>query len=377
MSRSNKVVLKMAFIPVAEPQLGEKELEYVTDCINSNWISSIGDYIVSFEKGFAKFCDSKYAIAVSNGTAALHLALAAIGIGPGDEVIIPALTFVATASAVIYTGASPILVDSDPKTWNVNPEGIEERITARTKAIIPVHLYGHPCDMDPIMEIAKRHNLKVVEDAAEAHGAEYKGRKAGSIGDVGCFSFYGNKIITTGEGGMCVTNHKALAERMRFLRDHAMSKTKRYWHPEVGYNYRITNIQAAIGLAQLEKIEEFIEKKRENASYYNSLLNRSKGVILPTEEEYAKNVYWMYSILIENEYGIDRDTLMKRLREKDIDSRPFFYPVHKMPFFEGSQDYPVAEDLSKRGINLPSSVKLRKDQIERIVDIIKSIYKSN
>lgn len=365
----------MEFIPVAEPKLGEKELEYVTDCINSNWVSSIGNYIIMFEEGFAKLCGSEYAIAVSNGTAALHLALAALGVGPGDEVIIPDLTFIATASAVTYTGAKPILVDSDHKTWNINPERIEEEITSRTRAIIPVHLYGHPCDMDPIMEIAKRHNLKVVEDAAEAHGAEYKRRKTGSMGHVGCFSFYGNKIITTGEGGMCVTSDETLAERIRFLKDHAMSKTKRYWHPEIGYNYRMTNLQAAIGLAQLERIEEFIETKRENARYYSSLLNGAKGVILPPEEEYVKNVYWMYSILIQDECGIDRDTLMNSLRENNIDSRPFFYPLHKMPFFGGSRDYPIAEDLSNRGINLPSSVNLRKDQIERIVDTIKAICK--
>lgn len=365
----------MEFIPVAEPCLGKKELDYVANCIESNWISSIGDYIVKFEEGFADYCGSRYGIAVSNGTAALHLALKALGIGEGYEVIVPDLTFVATASAVTYTNARPVPVDSDPKTWNINPDRIEEKITSRTKAIIPVHLYGHPCDMDPIMEIAKRHNLKVVEDAAEAHGARYKGKKVGSIGDVGCFSFYGNKIITTGEGGMCVTSHETLAERMRFLRDHAMSKTKRYWHPEIGYNYRITNIQAAIGVVQLERIDDFIERKRENARYYNSLLNRIKGVTLPPEEEYAENVYWMYSILIGDEYGVDRDTLMKKLKEKGIDSRPFFYPVHMMPFFKGGQDYPLAEDLSKRGINLPSSVNLRNDQIERIVDAIKSICK--
>jgi len=301
----------------------------------------------------------------------LHLALVSLGISKGDEVIIPDLTFVATANAVIYTGAKPVFVDSEKRTWNINPDKIEEKITDKTKAIIPVHVYGHPCDMDKIMEIAKKHNLFVIEDCAEAHGAEYKGKKIGSFCDIGCFSFYGNKILTTGEGGMCVTNNERLAERMRFLKDHGMSKEKRYWHPEIGFNHRMTNIQAALGVAQLERINEIIEIKRKNAFLYNSLLKDVKGISLPPEEEYAKNVYWMYSILIEEDFPINRDELIIKLKENGIDSRPFFYPINVMPPYKSDERFPIAEELSKKGINLPSSVKLKIEDIEKIASVIK------
>lgn len=360
------------FIPVAEPELKGKELEYVVRCIETGWVSSMGEFVEKFEEEFAKFCQAKYAVSTANGTVALHLALAGLGIGPKDEVIVPSLTFVATANAVVYTGAKPVFADSEAETWNIDPAEIEKKITKRTRAIIPVHLYGHPANMGPIIELAGKYNLYVIEDAAEAHGAEYKERKVGGIGKVGCFSFYGNKIITTGEGGMVVTNDKKLAERMRFLKDHAMSKERRYYHPEIGFNYRLTNIQAALGVAQLERVDNFIERKRKIASYYNELLTGTPGIVLPPEENWAKNVYWMYSVLVTENSKLTRDELAKRLKEQGIDSRPFFYPIHKMPPYDKGERLPVAERLSQQGINLPSSVKLSRTDVERVAEAIKS-----
>jgi len=361
-------------IPVTDVSLGGNELAYVTDCIKTGWVSSLGKYVREFEERFSQYCGAKYGIATSNGTTALHLGLAVLGIGPGDEVIVPTLTFIATANAVTYTGARPVFVDSEPQTWNMDPARIEEKITGCTKAIIPVHLYGHPADMDPILEIAKRHHLYVIEDAAEAHGALYKGRRAGSLGDMSCFSFYGNKIITTGEGGMVLTDNAEWAERARSLRDHGMSKEKRYWHPEIGFNYRLTNLQAALGVAQLERIEEIIAAKRRNAALYNDLLRSVPGISLPPEASWARNVYWMYSILAEDSYGLARDELMKELKARDIDSRPFFYPIHTMPPYQAGaegQEFPVATELSRKGLNLPSSATLTPQQITQICQVLK------
>lgn len=363
----------MEFIPVYQPDLSGNELKYVTECVESTWISSLGKYIGAFEEAFADYCGVKYGVSCANGTVALHLALAAYNIGPGDEVIVPTLTFVATANVVRYTGATPVLVDVDPQTWVMNPALIEEKITSRTKAIIPVHIYGHPVDMDPIMELADKYHLIVIEDAAEAHGAEYKGRKVGSLGHAAAFSFYGNKVITTGEGGMVVTNDAALAERARFLKDHGMSKEKRYWHPEVAYNYRMTNIQAAIGLAQLERIDAIIARKREIAQLYNAQLADCPGIVLPPEAPWARNIYWLYSILISEEAPITRDQVMAVLKEQGIDSRPFFYPMHQMPPYYSEQPFPVADRLSATGINLPSWPKLLDEDIRFICDTLKTI----
>ena len=362
-------------IPVAEPSLGDEELKLVVDCVKSGWISSKGEYISRFEEEFARYCGCKYGVAVHNGTVALHLALCALGIGHGDEVLVPDLTFIATANAVLYTGARPIYVDVHPRYWCIDPEKLEEKITRRTKAIIPVHLYGHPCDMDAIRDIADDHDLYVIEDAAEAHGAEYKGRKVGSLSDIACFSFYGNKIITTGEGGMCLTNDEELAERMRLLRNHGMDPKRRYWHIMIGFNYRMTNIQAAIGLAQLKKLDEFVKIKRENAKLYNSLLEDVEGIQLPPEEPWAKNVYWMYSILIEESFGMSRDELMAYLGQRGIETRPFFYPIHEMPPYRTEGDFPTSIYLSRTGLNLPSSVKLTPEQIELVVSVIKDASK--
>ncbi|MDP3184549.1 MAG: DegT/DnrJ/EryC1/StrS family aminotransferase, partial [Anaerolineales bacterium] len=353
------------FIPISEPLLSGNELAYVNDCVRSGWVSSLGKYIPEFEQGFADFCGVRHGIAVSNGTAALHLALVALGIGPGDEVIIPTLTFIATANAVRYTGATPVFADSEPETWNLDPQDVARRITPHTRAIIPVHVYGHPANMAPILDLAKQHNLHVIEDAAEAHGARYQGKRVGSLGEINAFSFYGNKIITTGEGGLLTTDEDALAEKVRFLRDHAMSPEKRYWHTEVGFNYRMTNLQAALGVAQMERIEEFIARKRWIAESYNQGLREVAAIRLPPEAPWATSVYWMYSILLNKDFPLSRDEVMARLRQQNIDSRPFFYPIHVQPPYKADISLPVAENLSRRGINLPSAVTLSEEDIQR------------
>lgn len=367
-------------IPIAEPLLGKEELKNVTEAVKSGWISSKGKYIIEFEDQFAHYCGVKYGIAVSNGTVALHLALVALDIGNGDEVIVPTLTFIATANAVKYTGAIPVFVDSDPNYWCIDPEKIEKAITKKTKAIIPVHLYGHPCDMDAIMDIAKKYNLFVIEDAAEAHGAEYKGKKVGSFGDINCFSFYGNKTITTGEGGICLTDNKKLAERMKILRDHGMNLDKKYWYDVIGFNYRMTNMQAAIGVAQLKKLDKFIKKKREIAGWYNEGLKdlaKKRLIKLHPEMPWSKSIYWMYSLLIEDSFRVNRDKLMEKLKEKDIETRPFFYPIHIMPpYSKGGKKFRVAEEISKRGLNLPSSVKLSVKEVKSICQVIKEIHEN-
>jgi perosamine synthetase len=374
-------VRKKCMISVCEPLTGERELEYITECIKTNWISSKGKYIEEFEDKFARYCGCKYGVTTTSGTTALHLALASLGIGEGDEVIVPTLTMSASLFPIVYTGAKPVLVDSEPETWNIDVTKIEEKITPKTKAIMPVHLYGHSCDMDPIMEIAKRYNLYIVEDAAEVHGAEYKLRKAGGIGDMGCFSFYANKIITTGEGGMVVTNNEKLADRARRLKDLAHSPQKRFLHTDIGFNYRMTNIQAGMGLAQLERIDEFVEMRRQNAMFYNRRLQELSGITLPAEKEWAKNVYWMYAIVIRDEFGLSRDELMARLAEKEIETRAFFIPMHLQPcfrnmgLFEG-ESYPIAEELGRRGLFLPSSTGLTLDQKTYICDTIKEIQRA-
>jgi perosamine synthetase len=314
-------------IPVANPFLGAEELENIKEAVESGWISSKGRFITEFEEKFAAFCGVKYGVATSNGTTALHLALTGLGIGKGDEVIVPDLTFIATANAVTYTGATPVMVDSNSTYWGIDPELIEEKITPRTKAIIPVHLYGHPCDMDAIKKIAVGHNLFIIEDAAEAHGAEYKGKKVGTFGDIACFSFYGNKIITTGEGGICLTGDKEIAAKLRVLRDHGQRPDKRYWYDVVGFNYRMTNIQAAIGVAQVKKLDQFIDLKRQIGGWYAEGLDNlfNEGLIIPAPEmPWAKTVYWLYSILLTNRFGTGRDEVISRLSDMGIETRPFF-----------------------------------------------------
>ncbi len=363
-------------IPICTPTLRGKEWKYLKECIDTNWISSKGKFINEFEKKFASYIGMKYGVTTTSGTTAIHLALASLGIKKGDEIIIPAFTMIGSVYPIIYCGATPVLVDSELETWNINVSKIEEKITRNTKAIMVVHIYGHPCDMDPIMGTAKKYNLFVIEDAAEAHGAEYKRKKVGSFGDISCFSFYANKIISTGEGGMLLTNDKKIYEKAKTLKDMAFIKERRFLHYEVGYNYRMTNMQAAIGLAQFERIDEYIEARRKNAKLYNNLLKDIEGITLPPEKKWAKNVYWMYSILINRDkFGMTRDELMKKLAEKGIETRPFFIPMHHQPVFRNmglfnGENYPIAEKLSNEGLNLPSSSSLTKKEIENICDII-------
>lgn len=360
-------------IPVFAPWLSENVRRYVLDCIDSGWISSLGEYVGRFEQEFARFCEARHAVACANGTTALHLALATLGIGPGDEVLVPDLTFVATANVVHYTGATPVLVDADPATWTLDPTDARRKVTPRTRAIIPVHIYGHPVDLDPLLELAAQHGVAVVEDAAEAHGARYKGRRVGAIGRIGAFSLYGNKIITTGEGGMLVTNDPTLAERAAFLRDHAMDARRRYYHPEVGFNYRMTNIQAAIGCAQLEQAEAILDRRKAIAAAYEAGLAAIPGLARPPAQPWAENVYWMYSVLVEPAFGQDRDAVREGLRARGIDSRPFFVPLHELPPYQVNDPFPVATVLSRRGINLPSGTGLTPDEIATVCQALREL----
>lgn len=362
-------------IPVCEPRLDGNELKYVTECINGNWISSAGRFIRQFEELFSQKCGCKYGVACTSGTTALHLALATLGIGPKDSVIIPAFTMIATINAVTYLGAKAVLIDSELETWNMDISQIEDKITKNTKAIMVVHTYGHPVDMDKINKIAKKHGLYVIEDAAEAHGSLYKDRHAGSLSDMACFSFYGNKIITTGEGGMITTNNKEIADIARNLRDHAFSHDRHFWHKYLGYNYRMTNLQAAVGLAQTERLEELVKIKRENAYYYTSLLKDISGIITPPEKEWVKNVFWMYGILLTSEFGMERDELRKRLAKSGIETRTFFIPMHLQPIYYKQykgERYPNAEELCRKGLYLPSSTRLTKKDIDFIAEKIRN-----
>jgi perosamine synthetase len=356
-------------IPIAAPELGSEELENVVRAVKSGWVSSKGPFIEEFEKNFAAYIGTKYSVSASNGTTALHLALAALGIRKGDEVLVPSLDFISVANAVTYVGAKPVFVDSHKDYWCMNPAKI--KVNKRTKAIIAVHIYGHPCDMDKIMAIAKEHNLLVIEDCAESHGAEYKGQKTGTFGVISCFSFFGNKIITTGEGGMCLTDDAELAQKMRILRDHGMNPQRKYWHDVIGFNYRMTNLQAALGVAQLKKIDALISKKRQIAHKYNELLRDFSGFTLPPEMPWAKNVYWLYSVLVDASI---RNKIILHLEKQGIESRPFFFPSHLMPPHKTGVSLPVAEELSARGLNLPSGTTLPEVQIGEVVTALKKFF---
>ncbi len=361
------------FIPVYAPSLDGHEEKYVLDAVRSGWISSLGQYVTRFEEQFAAFCGVPHAVSVSNGTVALHLALHALGIGPGDEVIVPSLTFVASANAVRYTGATPIFADVDPETWCIDVEDARRLVNARTKAIMPVHLYGHPAPMPAVNDLAAAYGLHVVEDAAEAHGAAIAGRMVGGWGNVGTFSFYANKIITTGEGGMLTTGDAELAARCRMLRDHAMPPQKRYWHEEIGFNYRMTNLQAAVGVAQMERINSFIRRKRHIAALYREHLDGLPGVQLPVERLDCTNVFWMYSILVQPPFAHSRDQLIVALRSRGIDSRPFFHPLDTLPPYRSDVVRPVAQRLSESGINLPSAPSLTDEQVAYIAASIREL----
>jgi len=363
-------------IPVASPDIGDEEKELLIKVIEEGLISGTSPYVKEFENTFSSWLGVNHAIAVSNGTAALHLASMALGIGPGDEVIIPDLTFAAPANMVLAVNAKPIFVDVTREYWCIDPEQIRKRITPKTKAVIIVHLYGHPAKMDEIMEIAERHGLYVIEDCAEAHGAEFMGRKVSTFGHVGVFSFYANKVITTGEGGMVVTNDDELADRIRLIRDHGMRP--RYWHVVLGFNYRMTGLQAALGVAQMKKIDKLIERKRRIARIYAEELRDIPGIELHPEMPWAKSTFWLYSVLIDSrKFGANRDQIAEYLARHGIETRRFFYPLHVMPLYrqytEDKISYEVSGYLSERGLNLPSGPKITEEEVTYVVEIIKKL----
>jgi perosamine synthetase len=372
---------KTTFYPVAEPDLGALERKYLLDAFDSGWVSSLGDYITRFEKSFAAFCGVEHGVTVSNGTVALQVALVAADVGTGDEVIVPSLTFVATASAVRHVGATPVFVDCESEIGTLDPRKLRDVISPRTKAILPVHLYGHPADMDPIMECAREHGLIVIEDAAEAHGARYKGRPVGSLGHMATFSFYGNKIITTGEGGMVVTADERFASKVRFLKDHAMDPQRRYWHPIVGFNFRMTNLQAAIGCAQLERFAELTAKRQAIQDAYRARL-APHGIEVNPYREWASPVPWLVCALLPS--GTDahaRDEIAVELKSKGFDSRPYFYLIPDMPPYAArdassrADQYPCARSTAGRGMNLPSTTNLPESAISEICNALAAAVK--
>jgi perosamine synthetase len=360
------------YFPVSQPSIGDNELAYVSDAVKSGWVSSIGKYIEQFESMFAAFCGTRYALAVSNGTTALHLALVSAGVKSGDEVIVPDLTFVATANAVAYTGAKVVLVDIDSRTLCIDAGAVERAITPRTRAVIPVHLYGHAAHMGDLAAIIAGRRILLLEDAAEAHGAEFGGRRVGSIGDCGIFSFYGNKVITSGEGGMLTTDDQDLYLKAKLLRDHAMSAEKRYWHTEIGFNYRMTNLQAALGVAQMERIDEFLAKRRQVMQWYRQYLGIHPRLRLNREEPGTKNVYWMVCLEIDGLTEDVRTELMAKLRSLGVDTRPYFYPISDMPMYERAQT-PVAHEVSQRGMNLPSYTDLSESDVRQISESVTEV----
>lgn len=364
----------MKKIKVAEPTLAGNERTYAMQCFDEGWISSNGRFISQFETAFASYNDVSHAISTNNGTTGLHLALLAMNLKPGQEVLIPTLTYIATANAVSYCGAIPVLVDCEPGTMNIDPRDLESKITSKTVGIIPVHLYGHPADMVSVMQIARKNNLWVVEDAAEAHGSTINGRKVGTFGDCAIFSFFGNKIVTTGEGGMITTNSDSIADRAKLLRSQGMDPQRRYWFPEIGFNYRMTNIQAAIGVAQLEQIESFLEKRRWIANHYDSgFSDLGEYLWVPIEKEGVKHSYWMYTInlLQSNEAG--RDFVMQYLDLKGIETRPVFYPMHRMPpYFNNRISFQTADKWSTTGINLPTHANLDADDLDYVIENVKN-----
>lgn len=368
-------------IPVFDPDIGTAEVEAVAGAVRRGEISgSFGESIVEFEKRFAAWCGVRHGVAVTSGTTALHLAVAALGIGLGDEVLVSASTNVATALAVYHNGAVTVPVDSEWQTWNLDLDHLEELISSRTKAIIPVHLFGHPVDMDRLMRIAMKHGLAVIEDCAESHGASVRGRMTGSFGRVGCFSFYANKILTTGEGGMVVTDDDALAADLRLLRNLAFG-TPRFYHERAGFNYRMTGMQAAMGLAQMDRVDSIIAKKRRLASLYAERLKDVEALQLPAEMEWARNVYWMYAVVIRPDSGIERDVVTKRLLEDGVDTRTFFCPMGRQPFIRAQVGFrdvpcPVADALWERGFYLPSSTKLDEATIDRICAAVKQAMRA-
>jgi perosamine synthetase len=374
-------------IPVNEPVLGDHEREYVSECVRTGWISSAGRFIDEFEQQWAAYCGRQYGVAVSNGTTALQLAVACLNLKPGDEVIVPTFTIISCATAVVYNGGVPVLVDSDPGTWCMDVDEIARKITSRTRAIMPVHIYGHPVDMDAVVRLAETHGLSIVEDAAEVHGAEYLAgrdgdqpawRRCGSFGAVSCFSFYANKLITTGEGGMLLTDDRTIAEHARSLRNLCFQPARRFFHETLGFNFRLTNLQAALGLAQLGRIDEIVARKRWMGAAYNRGLKGVPGLQLPTEEPWARNVYWMYGVVLTKDARMDALTFAAALRERGVETRPFFLGMHEQPALQSrglfrNERYPVAEMLARQGLYLPSGLALTEEQLSRVCEVVREV----
>lgn len=374
-------------IPVNEPLLGERELEYVTECVRTGWISSAGRFIEEFEAKWAEYCGMKYGIAVSNGTTALQVAIGCIDLKPGDEVIMPSFTIISCALPIVERGGIPVLVDSDPETWCMDVSQIKAKITARTKAIMPVHIYGHPVDMDPVLVLANKHNLVVIEDAAEVHGAEYLSgsdganptwKRCGGMGHISTFSFYANKLITTGEGGMVLTSDPIYAEKARSLRNLCFRPERRFFHTELGYNYRMTNMQAALGLAQLERFDQIVAKKRWMGNAYTERLKDIPSLQLPVEKPWARQVYWMYGLVLDEKTGMDAVAFAKKLDALGVQTRPFFLGMHEQPVFweRGlfkDDHHPVAERIAKQGLYLPSGLALTEAQLDQVCVLVRRV----
>lgn len=363
-------------IPVAEPLITPHDIELVNQALASGWISSAGIFLDRFEHDWATYCGMPHGIAVSNGSVALDVAVALLDLEPGDEIIMPTFTIISPAQSVVRANAVPVLVDSDPINWQMDVSQIEAKITPRTKAILVVHIYGHPADMDPVMEIAQRHGLKVIEDAAEAHGAEYKGRRCGGLADISTFSFYANKLVTTGEGGMVLVRTPELAERARTLRNLCFQKKQRFLHDELGYNFRLTNLQAAMGVGQIERIEETVNRKRAIAATYTAALKDLPGIQLPAEETWGRNVYWVYGLLLDESTAMNALQMAERLKDRGIETRPFFLGMHEQPVFQHmglflNECYPVAERLASQGLYIPSGLTLNDDRIEQVAAAVR------
>lgn len=369
----------MAFIPVNEPALSGNERQYLLECLDTGWISSEGPFVDRFETEFARKVGRQYGVAVANGSAALDVAVAALGLGAGDEVILPTFTIISCAAAIVRSGAKPVVVDADPVTWNMDVGQIESCITPSTKAIMVVHIYGLPVDMTPLLEVAQRHNLAIIEDAAEMHGQTYRGQPCGSFGDISTFSFYANKHITTGEGGMVLTNDPALADRCRSLRNLCFQPQKRFVHEDLGWNFRMGNLQAALGVAQLEQLDGFIQRKREIGRHYTEGLTGVAGLQLPlAATNYAESVYWVYGLVLDDAVPFDAAEAMQRLKAQGIGTRPFFWPMHEQPvfhkmgLFEGEK-HPVAERIARRGFYVPSGLALTDGQIDQVIASVKEV----
>jgi len=376
-------------IAVNEPLLGDRELKYVTECIKTGWISSAGHFIEEFEEKWAAYCGMAHGVAVSNGTTALQVAVGCLNLDPGDEVIMPTFTIISCALAILENGGIPVLVDCDPRTWCMDVSQVEARITPRTRAIMPVHIYGHPVDMDPLTSLAEKYHLEIVEDAAEVHGAEYlTGRfgddpvwkRCGGMSDISTFSFFANKLITTGEGGMVLTNNARYAEKARSLRNLCFRSDRRFYHTELGYNFRLTNLQAALGLAQMERLAQIIEKKRWMGPAYTERLKDIEVLQLPVEEPWARQVYWMYSVVLDESSGMDAVEFARRLQDMGIQTRPFFLGMHEQPVFHDrglylNEHYPVAERIARQGLYLPSGLALTEDQLDEVCNAVHQILK--